>query len=421
MNSAYPFSRIDLPEEQGVTRKLRPQELEAVYAVSRAIALAVDIDSALDQVIKLTRPVFIFDNVILYLMKDGQFTPAYARVIGRGRSVQADLAWDEAVALETYTYEKTSLFEQKLPDWEEERLNWRNFLGLPLVTSEGKVGALVFGRFGGPPYTPDHIRLAEFIGSHISQLLEHQKLVEQIAQLEVERRLRKLQEDFIANVSHELRTPLGFIKGYTTTLLRQEPSWDDSTRREFLTYIDEEADRLDEMIDALLDSSRLQAGMIQMKLRPVNLEQLLNVITTRVLTHYPTLEINLKVPSELMVNGDPLRLAQVFDNMIMNAVKYAPGSPIWITMQREDDRVHIMVEDHGPGIATEHLERIFERFYRVPEVREKVHGSGLGLYICRLIVLAHQGGLKVESQVSKGTQFHIFLPALDEKQLGSYE
>lgn len=409
-----------MPEDIGVPRGLRPQELEAVYAISRAIAQSVNVDAALDQIVKLTRPVFIFDNMIIYLSgEDDHLTPGYARLIGRGRSAEADLAWGFRVAQETFRISKTSLFQEKLDGWEKDRLNWRDFLGLPLFISEDKVGVLVFGRFGGPLYTPDQIRLAEFIGSHISKLLEHQKLVEQVANLEAERRLRKLQGDFIANVSHELRTPLGFIKGYATTLLREDAIWDKNTRREFLLYIDEETDRLSELIDDLLDSSRLQAGTMHMELRPLSLDQLLQDIAIRALSRYPGLQVQLQVMPEIVVNADPQRLAQVFENIISNAVKYAPGSPVLVNVERLNDRVHISMEDNGPGIAAEHLPHLFERFYRVNDDVNKDHGTGLGLYICHEIILAHQGEIGVESELSRGTIFHIYLPVLDDTQLSS--
>lgn len=417
MNSVFPFARIELPEDLGAGKGLRPQELEAVYAINRAIAMSVDIDSALDQIIRLTRPIFIFDNVALYLLQEGQLNPAYARLIGRGRAGQGELTWDDAVAEETFKHDQSLVFEEKNQGWEQDRIKWRTFLGLPLKTTEETLGVLVFGRFGGPLYTPEHVRLAEFIASHITQLIEHQKLVEQSAQLEAERRLRKMQEDFIANVSHELRTPLGFIKGYATTLLRDEADWDNNTRREFLSYIDEEADRLDQLIDALLDSSRLQAGVMQMKLRPVSLNTMLDLIHTRAQAHYPSISLQIESLSDFTISADPMRLTQVFDNMIDNVVKYAPGSPINIKVEYHEDQVHIMIQDQGPGIAPEHIERLFERFYRVPAIKDRVHGSGLGLYICKQIILEHHGEMCVESQLSKGTTFHMYLPSFEDTQL----
>jgi signal transduction histidine kinase len=399
-------------KESGLLNVLRPQELEAAYAISRAIAQPVSIDVALDQVVHLTRNVFIFDNMVLYLPQETDLLdPAYARVIGRGRSAEADLAWGEGVALEAYRTNSTTVHQEKLDGWEAERLNWRDFLGLPLHSGESLLGVLVFGRFGGPPYMPEQVHLAEFISSHISQLLERQNLIERIASLEAEKRLRRLQDDFIATVSHELCTPLGFIKGYATTLLRQDTDWDEASRREFLTIIDEEADRLRELIDDLLDSSRLQAGTLRMQLKTVNLEQLLEEVALRAISRYKGLVVQLQLKPDIVIQADSMRLVQLFDNLLSNAVKYASGSPVFVTVEMLDGRVHIEVQDRGPGIGPEHLPHLFERFYRVPGAQSQAHGTGLGLFICREIVLAHGGEMRVESEKGKGTTFHICLPA----------
>jgi signal transduction histidine kinase len=268
----------------------------------------------------------------------------------------------------------------------------------------------VFGRFGGPPYKPDQIHLAEFIATHIAQLIEHQELVEKIASLEAERRLQRLQEDFIATVSHELCTPLGFIKGYATTLLREDMTWDDPTRREFLTIIDEETDRLRELIDNLLDSSRLQAGTMRMQFQLVKLDRLLKETLMRASSNNDNLSINLDSQAEVVIDADPIRITQVFTNLFNNAAKYAPGSPVVVSLVDKDDVIHVAVKDQGPGIAPDHQEHLFQRFYRVPETSTTAHGTGLGLYICREIVHAHGGEITVDSEVGKGTTFNIILP-----------
>lgn len=108
--------------------------------------------------------------------------------------------------------------------------------------------------------------------------------------------------------------------------------------------------------------------------------------------------------------ADPTRITQVFDNLLSNAVKYAPGSPVKISLSECGEQCAITVEDQGPGIAEQHLEHLFERFYRVPETSLATHGTGLGLYICQQIIQAHGGEIKVSSQVSKGTVFTIYLP-----------
>jgi signal transduction histidine kinase len=108
--------------------------------------------------------------------------------------------------------------------------------------------------------------------------------------------------------------------------------------------------------------------------------------------------------------ADPTRITQVFDNLLSNAVKYAPGSEVLITLKNGTNNCVITVEDHGPGIAEEHLGHLFERFYRVPETRVANHGTGLGLYIVQEIIHGHGGEITVSSQVAEGTIFTITLP-----------
>lgn len=391
---------------------LRPQELEAVYAISRAVARAVDTESTLDEILQVVRSVFIFDNMVLYVQKDPtSLEPSYARAIGRGRFREADLAWGEFTANEAYQSGQTIMRLEDGGEPSQDRTNARYFLALPLRIGEKIIGALVFIRFGGPPYTPDQIHLADFIAVHVAQLLEHRELVERIASLEARRRLDSLQHDFIAMISHELLTPLGFIKGYATTLLREDTTWDECARREFLTIIDEESDRLRELIDNLMDSSRLQAGTLHMSFQPLRLDTLLRDIVLRSSSRDEKMNIDLDLQvTGLQIQADPARMAQVFDNLLGNATKYAPDSPVSIALDRQDNMARISVHDNGPGIPPEHLGNLFKRFYRVPGENTSVRGTGLGLYICRQIIEAHQGEIDVESVLGQGTTFHILLP-----------
>ncbi len=405
-------------EENAPHGALRPQELESVYAISRVVAAAVDIDGALDQIIQITRKSFIFDNMVLYLRKTlDSFEPTFARIVGRGRSAEADVAWGENIACEVIEQGRVIIRKEELDGWQTNRLADRIFLGLPLRLGEILIGAIVFGRFGGPAYTPEQIYLAEYTADHIAQLFGRQQLVERIANLEAEKRLNLLQADFIAMVSHELCTPLGFIKGYATTLLRADISWDEATRREFLSIIDEEADHLRELIDSLLDSSRLQAGTLAMNFQPVRLDTLLRDIALRSGERYPGLSIEKDLTPNVIVRADPTRLAQVFDNLVSNAVKYAPGSVVIFTLETLEDKIHATVKDRGPGIPAEYVEHIFKRFYRVPSTQSNARGTGLGLFICQHIIRAHDGEISAESILGEGTTFHIYLPLLnaDEK------
>jgi signal transduction histidine kinase len=391
---------------------LRPQELEAVYGISRAVAKAVDQETALDEITQVARKVFIFDNIVLYEQREtGNLEPTYARAIGRGRFREADLAWGEYTANDAFQAGKNVLRVEDAQDAKDDRTGARYLLGLPLNLEKQAKGALIFIRFGGPDYPPDQIHLAEYIALHVAQLLEHRQLVERVASLEARRRLDNLQDDFIAMISHELLTPLGFIKGYATTLLREDITWDDSTRREFLGIIDEESDRLRELIDNLMDSSRLQAGTLQINFQPTRLDTLLKDIILRASSRDDHVKIDLQLNAPgMQIQADPTRLAQVFDNLLTNAAKYAPGSPVTIRMEKVDQQVRISVRDRGPGIPAEHLSHLFKRFYRVPGPQTSVRGTGLGLYICNQIIQAHHGEIKAESTVGKGTVFYIFLP-----------
>lgn len=278
------------------------------------------------------------------------------------------------------------------------------------------VGGLVFGRFGGPAYPPEQIRLGEFVAWHVGQLLENRRMARRIATLEAQRELARMQDEFISTISHELRTPLGFIKGYVTTLMREDTSWDSDARIEFLEIIDEEADRLRELIDNLLDSSRLETGSLGMTREHTQISTLIRDTSSRTKSAYPEMNLEVELGEEIPpMLVDPTRIAQVLDNLLSNAHKYAPDARVIVRAAMNGDRATIEVIDRGPGIPPEHLPRLFERFYRVPEDSKGIRGTGLGLYICRKIVEAHGGEITVASEPGEGTHFTITLPITTEE------
>jgi two-component system, OmpR family, sensor histidine kinase VicK len=178
-----------------------------------------------------------------------------------------------------------------------------------------------------------------------------------------------------------------------------------------LSYIDEEADKLRELIDNLLDSSRLQSGTLPLHFQPIRLDTLLRDISLHVQSGNGSLPLKLDfAKSNIRCQADPRRLAQVFNNLISNALKYAPDSPVTIYLDATVDQAFIEVKDMGPGIAPEHVEHIFKRFYRVLDGNTSVRGTGLGLFICRQIIQAHGGEINVRTVLGKGTTFQIILP-----------
>jgi signal transduction histidine kinase len=177
-----------------------------------------------------------------------------------------------------------------------------------------------------------------------------------------------------------------------------------------LNIIDEETDHLVSLIDRILDSARLQSGNMPMDFQPVRLDSLLRDVILRTQNRHKDLEIVQNLVSAPPIQGDTVHLSQVFDNLFDNAIKYAPGSRITITLKIDTNKQIVTFADQGAGIPSEHLPFLFERFYRVPGHSNK-RGTGLGLFICKQIIQAHHGEISVKTAPGKGTTFLVELPA----------
>ena len=363
----------------------------------------------MDDLLASLRADFVYDNVAVYML-DSQTNGLdvnYARAVGRGKYAEADVSWGEGIAGHVLAKNQI-LIETPQSHDDTHRLELPHLIGLPLQIGGRLGGAMVFVRFAGPLYTKEHIRLASLISLWTASLLEHRALMDARSELESVQRQMRLQDDFVSTISHEFRTPLGFIKGYSTSLLRQDTTWDENTQREFLTIIDEETDRLTQLITNMLESARLQSKTIQFKFQPLRLDALIGDVAQRVQVHQASLEIKLDFADIPPIYGDSMRLSQVFENLFVNAIKYAPGSPLLIHLERGRNNVRVAFSDKGPGIPGGYLPFIFERFYRVPG--QTITGTGLGLYICKQIILAHHGKIWAESVMGQGTTFFIELP-----------
>jgi two-component system, OmpR family, phosphate regulon sensor histidine kinase PhoR len=228
------------------------------------------------------------------------------------------------------------------------------------------------------------------------------------------RQLESTRQEFVANVSHELRTPLSLIKGYCETLIDGAKD-DPAVALRFLQTIEKHADRLTFLIEDLLTISRLESGQIVLNVQPVELaplvQHLLDERQERVKDKNVT--VRNEVPAELFVRADTDRLEQVLLNLVDNAIKYG-GSSVSVTVGARmagEGLVEIHVADNGPGIAPEHRERIFERFYRVDRARSRDQGgTGLGLAIVKHIVQSHGGEVWVKSEPGQGSTFYFTLP-----------
>ena len=227
------------------------------------------------------------------------------------------------------------------------------------------------------------------------------------------REAEEMKSTFISVISHELKTPVALIKGYAGTLSRQDANWDQEIIRESLEVIEEESDRLTQLIDNLLDASRLQAGQLKLERSDVNLAEMAARIVRdyRTQTRQHTIEVDFAGEYPL-VQGDAERLRQVITNLISNAIKYSPErGKIIVSGRYDDSQVYVAVSDQGIGIPAGERERIFDRFYRVDSaLSRRTQGAGLGLYLVKSVVEAHGGRIWVSSTPGQGSTFVFTLP-----------
>lgn len=243
-----------------------------------------------------------------------------------------------------------------------------------------------------------------------------------------------LEDTLLSTISHDVRTPLMVIKAAVTGLLQEGLQWDEALRREMLQDINEETDRLNTLVSALLEMSRIQGGALQLQTEWCDLAEIIHTVLDRLqkitCKHRVVYEMNAPLP---LVQGDFMQLDRVLTNLIENAVKYSPeGTQITITTRAGESEIEVSVCDEGCGIAPEERERIFEKFYRVKHRRiSRAHagcnkllhegkagrsvpvlagGSGLGLAICRGIITAHRGRIWVEGRAEGGSRFVFTLP-----------
>ncbi len=304
--------------------------LNSLFSLFRKASAQADWKSALEALVTKLRPFIVFDNIAVYLMdpKTSTLEVAYARALGRGKNAEADAAWGYRIATEVLAHGQVVIQAppHKVKAYTD-RLELSHLLGLPLHNSSDPAGAVIFIRFGGPEFSDEHLQMAGLTATWMSCLFERRTWQDTYRQLdEVQHRIH-LQDDFLATISHELRTPLGFIKGYSTTLLRQDTSWDASTQREFLTIIEEEADRLAQLIEDLLESARLQSNTIPFKFQPMRMDALIRDVVLRIKQRHTGLSVNLDFEAVPPIPGDNIQLTRVFENLFSNAIKYAPDSP----------------------------------------------------------------------------------------------
>ncbi|MFB7637613.1 two-component system histidine kinase PnpS [Peribacillus butanolivorans] len=227
------------------------------------------------------------------------------------------------------------------------------------------------------------------------------------------KRLEQMRKDFVANVSHELRTPITSIKGFSETLLDGALK-DEKTLKHFLSIILKESDRLQELIQELLNLSKMEQQEFVLKTGVVDITNVLGDIQEMLIGKLKEKEVSLEIKASsepVFIEGESDRIKQVFINLITNALTYTPNGG-WVTVNviENEQTVDIIVQDSGIGIEEKELPRIFERFYRIDKARSRDSGgTGIGLAIVKHIIEVHKGKIKVESTPGSGTTFTVTL------------
>lgn len=286
-------------------------------------------------------------------------------------------------------------------------------LATPIALGGQRSGVLAFHQIGTPRgWTSGEVRLVEAVARELRVALESARLFEQqraaVAELE---RLSEAKSDFVSIVSHEFRTPLTGIQGFSEMMRDEDLSL--AEMKEYAGDINKDAQRLNRMINEMLDLDRLESGRMTVDLSAVDLNAIIAAVVAGVRPNTPDHPIVLQLDPDLSpVDGDQDKLTQVMVNLISNAVKYSPqGGEIVVTSRAEGPNAHVLVRDHGLGIPEDGLEKVFERFARLEsDATRFIQGTGLGLPIVRQIVTLHGGRAWVESTVGLGSVFQFTIP-----------
>jgi two-component system sensor histidine kinase KdpD len=296
-------------------------------------------------------------------------------------------------------------------------------LYLPLRGAQGRVGVL-----GVMPNEPrrfgdsEQRALVDVFANQIASALERARLGEQAQQAHVQVEAERLRSSLLSSVSHDLRTPLSVITGAASALVESDSTLNPGSRRDLAQTIQEEAQRLNRLVRNLLDMTRLAAGAVQITKEWQPIEGVVGAALGRLEDQLRGRKVTTQLPSDLpLVPIDGVLVEQLLINLLENAAKYSPdGSPIEISAQQKDSELVLEVADRGPGIPPESLQKIFDKFYRLPREGQS-GGAGLGLAICRAIVEAHGGRIWVENREGGGAAFCFTLPITGPPPLLSSE
>jgi two-component system, OmpR family, sensor histidine kinase KdpD len=385
-------------ERRRIQAERREQETRTLYELSTSLVAHGSLDDTLTSVVRTVRSLFNLAGCAIVLPdgRDG------VRIAARDGETPSGL---ERILAPT---SGTGLGGRLQPG---------QALTVPLRAGAEPVGALVVvaGGPGSPIFGEAERRLLATFANQAALAVEQGRQEDERARTRALEEIDRLRTALLNSVSHDLRTPLASIKASASSLLDPEVTWNERERHEFLVTIDEEADRLTRLVHNLLDMSRIEANALDPRVEETSLAEIAGSVVRRVRSSASGSSrgqrVDVRVPETIPpVLADPVLLEQVLANLLDNAVRYADGSPIAVVGRELGDSVELRVVDHGPGIPEPERERIFDQFYRLKGGGKRPEGTGMGLSICRGIVAALRGGLRVETTPGGGATFILTLP-----------
>jgi signal transduction histidine kinase len=399
---------------QHALQERRLEELTALYQFAQSAHTAFSAPEIMRQLVPILRERLEYATCTIWLRdettgtlrvaaSDGALTATRAlrpshlamRAFASGEPEVVGLQWDEPML------ESESQMSQ---------------LAVPMVLKRRVVGVVDLESRDPHAWTSTDERLLVALANHAALAVDNLHLLDETRKVAALRELDRMKTELLSTVSHELRTPLGSIKGYATTLLSHGNKLRKDEQREFLEIIDSEADRLRDLIENLLELSRLEAGVLRIDRQPVRLARTAREVTRKAQLASTQHEICLDWPEDdPVVHADEKRIYQVLQNLVSNAVKYSPdGGCITLSGHVDHRELVIRVADQGLGLPSTEIDRIFDRFHRVQsEVSRGIGGTGLGLAICKGLVEAHGGRIWAESEgEGRGSTFRFTLPLL---------
>jgi PAS domain S-box-containing protein len=278
-----------------------------------------------------------------------------------------------------------------------------SYLAVPVLSKSGRIiGCLFLGHKEANKFNQEHESLVLSIASQAASAMDNAELFQEIKVLNTKK------DEFLSIASHELKTPLTSIKAFNQ-LMRRTRDMEKMTG-----YIEKSAGhivKLEKLVNDLLDVTKINAGKMQYNMQPFSFQQMLRESIESVQHTVSTHEIILNTSLDVEFNGDQLRLEQVLNNFLINAVKYSPdGKKVLVNAVLEEGNIIVSVQDFGVGIPHDHLSHLFERYYRVDNTAMRFEGLGLGLFISSEILKRHNGGFWIESEPGKGSTFYFRLP-----------